>query len=159
MQKTKNILIWIVVAAVLICGGFSLLGSDLEHIEDTNGADNYSLQQINDYNIINMDVGALNFAKETSVLSSLPEYSSKKFTGVAEVYRTNTIANRFDITLYNTTVKEGNFRIVLVYNDEIVHEFKLNELSQTYTLENPNGTISLRVAGESADFKFSYDLI
>ena len=71
----------------------------------------------------------------------------------------NIYGNRFDITLYNTTVTEGNLRIVLLHNNEIVHEFKLNELSQTYTLENPKGTVSLRVAGESANFKLAYDLI
>ena len=48
---------------------------------------------------------------------------------------------------------------MLVYNDEIVHSFRLNELMQTYTLKKIKGTISLRIAGESADFKFSYDTV
>lgn len=69
------------------------------------------------------------------------------------------MSNRFDITLYNTTVNSGNFKTVLVYNDEIVYEFRLNELMQTYTLKNIKGTISLRIAGESADFKFSYGTV
>ena len=69
------------------------------------------------------------------------------------------IGNRFDITIYNLWVEEGNLKVVLLHNDEIVHEFKLNEISQSYTLENPKGTVSLRVAGESANFTMSYDLI
>lgn len=159
MQKMKNALIGAVAVIVLVCGAFSLLSSDLEHIEDTNGADNYDLQEIYDYNIINKDIGALNFSQSDELFNNLPTFKSKKFTGVAEVYATNMVANRFDITLYNTTVNSGNFKIVLVHNDEIVHEFKLNELEQSYTLENPKGTVALRIAGESADFKFSYDVI
>ena len=159
MQKMKNMLIGIAAVVVLVIGAFSLLTSDLEHIEDTNGADNYNLQEINDYNIINRDIGALNLVESDELFNNLPTYKSKKFTGVAEIYSTNIVGNRFDITLYNTTVKSGNFKIVLVHNDEIVHEFKLNELEQSFTLENPKGTVALRIAGESAEFKFSYDVI
>ena len=159
MKKLKNI--FAPVAVVILAAVFAvmLFSSDTEHIEDTNGADNYSLQQITDENIINMDIGALNLTKETSLVSDLPEYSSKKFTGVEEIYLNNIYGNRFDITLYNTHIKEGNFRVVLLHNGEIVHEFKLNELVQSYTLKNPEGTVSLRIAGESANFKLSYDLI
>ena len=159
MEKLKNILIGIVAVAVLAYGGFSLLISDLEHIEDTNGPDNYRLQQITDYDIINKDMGALNLTVKDQMLSNLPLVTSKKFTGVEDVYTTNVWGNRFDITLYTTEVKSGNLKIVLIHNDEIVHEFKLNELTETYTLENPSGFVALRVAGESADFEFSYDLI
>ena len=159
MEKLKKILIGIAVVIGVAYFGISMLTSSVDHIEDTNGADNYSLQQITDENIIKMNIGAKNISETQSVLSSLPEYSSKKFTGVYEIYRTNIVANRFDITLYNTMVDAGNLRIVLVHNDEIVHEFALNEVSQTYTLENPKGTVSLRVAGESADFELCYDLI
>ena len=159
MIKFKKPLLGIV--AVILVGYFviSMLTSNLKHIEDTNGAENYNLQQITEYNIINMDIGALNLTKSKELFNNLPTYKSDKYTGVSEIYMTNIWGNRFDITLYNLRVKSGNFKVVLVHNDEIVHEFKLNELSESYTLENPNGTVSLRIAGESANFKFSYDLI
>ncbi len=159
MRGIKKILTGIGVAVFIAVFAIWMLQSDLEHIEDTNGADNYALQQITDSNIINMDIGALNLVEAKELFNNLPTFRSDKYTGVSEIYLDNLIANRFEITLYNTTVRSGNFRIVLVYNDEIVHEFKLNELMQTYTLENPKGTVSLRIAGESADFEFSYDLI
>ncbi len=159
MEKLKKLIIGIAAVAVLIYGGFSMFSKSIDHIEDLNGDDNYTLQQITDLNIIKMDIGAKNIAEKTSVLSSLPEYSSKKFTGVYELYRTNIIANRFDITIYNLWVESGNLRVVLLLNDQIVHEFTLNELSQSFTLENPKGTVSLRVAGESANFEMNYDLI
>ena len=159
MDKFKKILICIVAVILVGCFVISMLTSDLKHIEDTNGADNYNLQQITDYNIINMDIGALNLAESNELFNNLPTYKSDKFTGVAEVYLNNIYGNRFDITIYNLWVESGNFKAVLLHNGEIVQEFKNNELSQTYTLDNPKGSVSLRIAGESADFKFSYDLI
>lgn len=159
MDKIKKILAGAGVIVFIAVFALWMLSSDLEHIEDINGPDVYKLQQINDSNIIKMDTGSLNLTEKTEVLSSLPLYTSKKYTGVSEIYKTNIISNRFEITLYNLWVKSGNLRVVLVYNDEIVHDFKLNELTQTYTLENVKGTVSLRIAGESADFEFSYDLI
>ncbi len=159
MDKIKKILAGAGVIVFIAVFALWMLSSDLEHIEDTNGPDIYKLQQINDSNIIKMDTGALNLTEKTEAFSSLPLYTSKKYTGVSEIYMTNIITNRFEITLYNLWVKSGNLRVVLVYNDEIVHDFKLNELMQTYTLENVKGTVSLRIAGESADFEFSYDLI
>ncbi len=156
MKKFKKILVpALIVIFVAVCGIW-MFSSDAEHIEDTNGADNYSLQQITDSNIINMDISALNYSESTDNITNTTTYSSDKFTGVAEIYRTNITANRFDITVNHAQVNSGNFRLVLVHNDEIVHEFTLNELVQTYTLENPNGTVSLRIAGESADFMFDY---
>ncbi len=159
MDKMKKILSSVGIVVFLAVFAVWMLSSDLQHIEDTNGPDIYKLQQITDANIIKMDTGALNLTEKKEIMSDLPHYSSDKYTGVSEIYHDNLITNRFDISLYNTTVNSGNFRIVLVYNDEIVHEFKLNELMQTYTLENVKGTVSLRIAGESADFEFSYDLI
>ncbi|MBQ3136340.1 MAG: hypothetical protein IJB74_02550 [Clostridia bacterium] len=159
MGKIKKILSGVGVVVFIAVVAVWMLSSDLGHIEDTNGSDIYKLQQINDGNIIKMDVGALNYAQADELFNNLTTYKSDKFTGVAEIYTTNIIGNRFDITLYNLWVESGNFKVVLVHNDEIVHEFKLNELMQSYTLENPKGNVSLRIAGESAKFEFSYDLL
>lgn len=154
MRNLKKLISFIVVVVFLVVFAVWMFSSDLEHIEDTNGA-TFQLQQITDSNIINMDIGALNVSKTKTPLSET-EYSSDKFTGVYDIFTTDIVGNRFDITLFNTVVNSGNFKVVLIHNDEIVHEFRLNELMQTYTLENPHGAVSLRIAGESADFEFSY---
>ena len=154
MRNLKKLISFIVVVVFLVVFAVWMFSSDLEHIEDTNGA-TFQLQQITDSNIINMDIGALNVSKTKTPLSET-EYSSDKFTGVYDIFTTDIVGNRFDVTLFNTVVNSGNFKVVLIHNDEIVHEFKLNELMQTYTLENPHGAVSLRIAGESADFEFSY---
>lgn len=154
MRNLKKLISFIVVVVFLVVFAIWMFSSDLEHIEDTNGA-TFQLQQITDSNIINMDIGALNVSKTKTPLSET-EYSSDKFTGVYDIFTTDIVGNRFDVTLFNTVENSGNFKVVLIHNDEIVHEFKLNELMQTYTLENPHGAVSLRIAGESADFEFSY---
>ncbi len=130
-----------------------------EHIEDTNGADNYNLQTITDSNIINRDIGAMGLKISNGIVTNTTSYSSKKFTGVEEIYGENIIANRMEFTINHAQVTEGNLRIVLLVDDEIVHEFKLNELTQTYELKNPSGYVSLRIAGESADFQFDYNVM
>ena len=59
-SKLQNIL-WIILAiAIVVFGGYSLLTTTPDHIEDTNGPDNYTLAVITDENIINMDIGAQN---------------------------------------------------------------------------------------------------
>lgn len=158
-EKTKKILIGVFSIVLIIVCVFWFLNDSLKHIEDTNGADNFTLQTITDENIINCDIGAMGLSKSDDALTNTTTYSSDKFTGVQEVYGTDIVGNRFDITINHARVDKGNFKIVLLENDEIVHEFKLNELTQTFTLENPSGYIALRIAGESADFQFDYFII
>lgn len=158
-EKTKKILTIIgAVVIVAVCAVW-FLSNDLEHIEDTNGADNFRLQTITDSNIINRDVGAMGLEKSTDAISNTVTYSSDKFTGVEELYGTNIWSNRLEITINHARVDYGNFKIVLLEDDRIIHEFELNELTQTYVLENPNGYISLRIAGESAGFMLDYYII
>ena len=154
--KLKKIIAILGAVALVAVATVWFMSSDLKHIEDTNGADNYSLQTITDSNIINRDVGAMGLNIHKSAVSGVTTYSSEKFTGVEEIYGNNIWGNRFEITVNHARVDSGNFRIVLLEDEHIVHEFRLNELTQTYVLENPSGYISLRIAGESADFQLDY---
>ncbi len=156
-EKIKKI-IPLVCAVVLVAVCVVLFLKDgMEHIEDTNGPDDFTLQVITDDNIRKMDMGALNVGKSTSFLTGeTVTYSSEKFTGVYEVFSQNIITNRYEITVNHARVDAGNFKMVLLVDDEIVHEFALNELTQTFVLEDVRGTVSLRIAGESADFQFDY---
>lgn len=158
-EKMKKIIAIVGAVVIVVVGAVWFLDSDLEHIEDTNGAENFTLQTITDENIINRDIGAMGLKTSKDSISNTTTYSSKKFTGVEEIYGLNIWGNRFEITINHTRVDSGNFKVVLLEGDKIVHEFKLNELTQTYVLENPNGYISLRIAGESADFMLDYYII
>ena len=58
LTKQNNIL-WIIVAVVVIAFcAYSFLTSDLEHIEDTNGPDNYALAVITDEDIVKQEMGS-----------------------------------------------------------------------------------------------------
>lgn len=158
-EKTKKTLTIIGAVLLIVVAVVWFMQDGLEHIEDTNGADNYNLQTITNDNIINRDIGAMGLKISNGIITNTTSYSSEKFTGVEEIYGENIIANRMEFTINHAQVTEGNFKIVLLVDDEIVHEFKLNELMQTYVLEKPSGYVSLRIAGESANFMFDYSVI
>ena len=155
-EKLKKLFPLLAAVALIVVAVIWFTGSNLEHIADTNGPDDFTLQTITDDNIRNRDIGALNVGQSTSLVSDTVTYSSKKFTGVYEVFTENIVTNRYEITVNHARVDAGNFKMVLCVDDEIVHEFTLNTLSQTFVLDHVNGTVSLRIAGESADFMFDY---
>ncbi len=155
-NQKKSVLALILIAVVCVVVCFLVFKGGPEHIEDTNGADNYTLQTITDKDIVELKMGSRGFSEHYDSISNTTSYESKKFTGVYEVFREGIITNRFEITVNHAQVNSGNFKMVLVVNGEIVHEFKLNELMQTYEIKDISGDVSLIVAGESADFMFDY---
>ena len=157
----KEILRFAAVECAMLFAGKMMVG-DLEHIEDTNGPDDYSLTAITNENIINMDLGALSpctidrnqVLKELTGISTGVRVYSDKFTGVYEVLYSNyVLPSDFVIDLTSFNVKEGNLRMVVVHDDEIVAELKPDTFVD-YCLENVTGTVSLRIAGESASYEF-----
>ena len=56
----KKLISAVFAIVLIVIAVFWFSGDDLNHIEDTNGANNYSLQTITDENIRNLDIGALN---------------------------------------------------------------------------------------------------
>lgn len=162
MKKSNNkllLIVAIVFAAVVL---FWLFGNGMEPIEDTNGSEDLSLTTITDENIINLDLGSINpiSVQESSFeiggfsVSDGVEFSSKNFSGVYEVMYGNFILNSEVVfTLHNFVVEEGNFKMCVVYNDEIVAVLEPGETVE-YRMEDVNGTVSLRIAGESASYSF-----
>ncbi|MBE6607909.1 MAG: hypothetical protein E7633_05105 [Ruminococcaceae bacterium] len=154
--KPKNVFFGLLVILIAGAAVWWMLNNSIDHIEDTNGGDDYSLCTISDENIINRDIGSKGLTESYDSISGTTTYSSKKYTGVDEIYGINISATRFEITVHHAQVDSGNFKIVLLVDDEIVHTFNLNELTQTYVMENVSGYVSLRIAGESAEFMFDY---
>lgn len=158
-EKAKKILFGILAVAVLAVGGYAFLTSDLEHIEDTNGPEDYSLTVITDENIINQDVGALNVKKSTGLLNDGITFSSKKFTGVYRVLVTNYILpSDFHMDLAGFYVNSGNFKMAVVNNGQIIAVVEPDIFAECY-LDDLTGTLELIIAGESADFEFTLDAL
>ena len=156
-NKISNYL-WILLAvAVVAFCGYSFLTGDLEHIEDTNGPDNFALTTITDENIINQDIGALNVNKSTGILNDGITFSSNKFTGVYQVFLTNFFLDSdFLMHLAGFNVNSGNFKMAVVNNGEIIATVEPGIFVEC-ELSDLNGSFALVIAGESADFEFTLD--
>ena len=147
------------ILVISMCLGIVACGTEYE---DSNGEDNFTLQTITDENIINIDTGAsgLSYSEQSVddvIFSS--EYSSKNFNGVEQIYLTNFISPS-DVSVYigHMNVKSGNFKLVVINNDEIIHEFDLDTFAEEFRFENLTGSFSIHVAGESATFEFYIDI-
>ena len=152
-------LVLIVTAVIwLVVGG-------TDHIEDTNGPEDFSLQTITDQQIIDGSIGAKGgpTISRSLLLNDAIEFSSKKFTGVYEILYDNFIApSDFEVDLVSYTIREGNFKMVVVHDDKIIAVLEPDQFVD-YRIENITGYVSLRIVGESASFSFSmsefeYDL-
>ena len=157
LQKQNNTL-WIIFAVVMvILGSYFFLTDGMEHIEDTNGPDNYALAVITDENIIKQDMGSLNVKLSTGILDDGVTISSKKFSGVYRVFVTNFFLNSdFQMDLAGFWVNGGNFRMCLVNNGEIIADVEPGMFPEVL-LHDLNGSFELVIAGESADFEFTLD--
>ena len=153
MKKLLSLMIVLAMCLSLVACG--------EEYEDTNGEDNYSLQTITDENIVNRDIGASGLGySETEVAGIVStEYESKNFNGVEEIYLTNFIG-KSDVEVYigHMNVENGNFRLVVINNDEIIYDIPLDSFGETYYFEDLKGTFAIHVAGESAAFSFHIDV-
>lgn len=155
-EKTKKTLTAIAAVVFVAVVGAWIIFSGTGHIEDTNGADNYALQTITDENIINMDTGSIGGPMITRGIPSgdTVEFSSDKYTGASEILYDSFIgASDFEVSLSSFEVYGGNFKLVVVHNDEIVATLEPGTFVN-YRLEDITGYVSLRIAGESASFRF-----
>ena len=85
----------------------------MEHIEDTNGPDNYALAIITDENIIKQDMGSMNVKKSTGLLNDGITFSSKKFSGVYRLFVKNFFLNSdFHMDMAGFWVN-GGFELVI----------------------------------------------
>ena len=165
--KTKKILTGTAVVLFLVVFAVWMLASPHpEHIEDTNGADNYSLQTITERDVVTQTMGSRGSVSESEIrydftglnISSGKKYSSNKFTGVYRLH-TTTLFKGSDIyvDLAEFEIKEGNFAFYIVFDGEVVGKLTPDEFaSAEFTVKNVDKTGDLEyvIAGESANFTF-----
>ncbi len=143
----------VVVFIVLMC-----MGTPAEQIEDTNGAENFTLQTITNENIVNFDMSSTGIVTSKNNLTKTYTCSSNKFSGVEQLDTSIHSGIGDTITIEKLEVKDGNLKVAVVENNRIVHEFNLNESDQSYTVNSAVGIYNLMVAGESADFSLKYKI-
>ena len=125
-------------------------------IEDTNGADDYSLQSISDSRLVKSGVSYSAIGMKEIGGEKERSISISKFSGVYELSYINVKNHKLTINM-ESNISEGNFRIVLVGDGEIISDFRINDTDKL-VIENLSGKYSLRIAGESAKFSLVYNI-
>lgn len=147
-KKGSLLLILVVFVAILVV---YLVGDKVEDIPDTNGPDDYTLTTITSFDILADEMGCTGYRSSGELISG-QRFRASEFSGILELYREDFFGDSTVTITLDSEVTAGNCRIVLVHNDAILYEFALNEIGQSYTLENVNGPVRLVLAGESAEF-------
>ncbi|MBE7000469.1 MAG: hypothetical protein E7428_09825 [Ruminococcaceae bacterium] len=165
--KIKNIL-WGIFAVVLLAVFAIWMINDPppEHIADTNGAEDFSLQTITEEDVVTMSMGSRGAISESEIkfnfenlsISNGKKYAANKFTGLHRLYNA-TILKGSDIyvSLAEFEIHKGNFAFYVVFDGEIVGRVEPgDDVTSEFLLQNVEKTGSLEyiIAGESASFEF-----
>ena len=151
--RMRKILYGVLTVAVVVVFAVMVLTDDLEHIEDTNGPDNFALTTITDQDIIEQKMGYKNLVTSGSALGNTVKISSSQFTGVYEVLWTDVLfTTGLQIRLMDFQVNAGNFKMVALVDGRIA--VVVEPGMDTIDLGEVRGNVSLVIAGESADFSF-----
>lgn len=146
--------------AFIACMMLFMVGCGTEY-PDTNGPDDYTLETITDENIINRDIGAAGLTYEETNMGGLhsAEYSAKNLNGTEQIYLTS-FWGKSDVIVYigHMNVESGNFRLVIINNDEIIYDIPLDAFAEEFRFDDLEGDFSISVAGESACFDFSIEV-
>ena len=161
--KDKLLVVFILLALV---GGFVFSQINaMEHIEDTNGAEDYSLAVITDEEItakgVKKCVGGPNTSKNKTTILGVTTtggttYFSKQFSGIWLMDTWNIMAGDLVFSLYGYEVTGGNFKMCVVHEGEIIAEVEPTEDGYVYFVMDDvePGVYDLYIAGESAAFEF-----
>lgn len=165
-KMKKNLTMALGAVVVLVCAVWFLMNPGPEHIEDTNGPDNYTLQRITEADVVALKMGSRGSLSTSEThwdfgalsVSSGVEYSCKKFTGVL-LLDSCTIFKGSDIhvLLPEYRVKGGNFAFYVVFDGQVIGKVEDDGFGNgEFLKENIDKTGSLQyiIAGESANFSF-----
>ena len=159
-EPKKNNPLLLIGALVFAAAVLFLLFRPGQQIEDVNGSDDCSLATLTEADILADKRSFTGLSKSTGRIS-LPggweindgvKLSSDAFSGVADLLWADYILpSDFYLELSRFQVEGGNFRMVVVNNDEIIAEIQPGE-DQIIRIDDITGPTSLRIAGESAAF-------
>ena len=156
---------------VVVIAGF-LFFPRMEHIADTNGAEDFSLATLTEADILaknltctggpNRSMGRLNLPGGWSISDGV-ELSAKQFSGVTDILWADYILpSDFSLSLDHFSVTEGNFRMMVINEGKIIADIQPGD-HVDILIEGLTGYTTVRIAGESAAFNIAmtehqYDL-
>ncbi len=129
------------------CGGFT-------SYRDTNGDDDYTLQNITENDILN-GIGSTSISAVSSRKGNTGKYEVGIFSGVEQLEKF--LPGAYEITVSLKT-ESGNLRLLLCTSDKILYDFQPNGEDQTYVLDTRADTVYFKIAGEKAKFKLEYKI-
>lgn len=147
----KKILCTLLTVAIVM----SFAGCVMSKYKDTNGESDFSLQTITDADIL-QGTGTSKLMYSKFTINNKTEFKAKTMSGVETVWERRLSDETLELTVSSTFTK-GNARLVLLVDDEIVHDFSLNEQDQQFNLEHVTGKVRLKLACESAGFSVTYE--
>lgn len=150
-----------IIALMMLCVlvAISLVACDFGHIKDTNGDEDFTLETITDEDILAGGTKYVAFGSQNLTVGDVHSVTVKKFSGVWQVAMLELQGGSAAVTM-DMTVAKGNCRVVLICNDEIVHDFDING-QDTYTVHTA-GKYYIKLAGESAEISkmdFTWSLV
>lgn len=166
MKKLKDRLFAIAIVIAVIGGFIYANVTGIDHIEDTNGPDDYSLATITAEEIVGTGVKRARGGPHTKeskthfmgiTSSSGTTFYSKEFSGIHLVETWNLFWNSdLALNFYEYEVTGGNFMMCLVHDGEIVATIEPSEDGHVYfeMRDLEDGTYDLYLVGESAAFSF-----
>ena len=163
---------WTVIPIVVVLVVGFLFLPKMEHIADTNGAENISLATLTEEDILansltctggpNRSTGRLNLPGGWSISDGVELYA-KKFSGVTDILWADYILpSDFSLNLDHFSVTGGNFRMMVINEGEIIADIQPGD-NIDMLIESLTGYTTVRIAGESAAFtiamtELQYDL-
>ena len=114
--------LWLV---LFILPMFLTLTSCAAQIEDTNGNDDYTLNTLTNEDFFK-NSSITKFGSVTSKINNQATLKVKKMSGIETLEKINLSSGNLTINT-NLKITSGNIKLVLIYNEEIIKEFKLME--------------------------------
>ena len=160
-EKTGKLPGWAVlpIILVLVIGFFFL--PKMEHIEDTNGPDDYTLSTLTDADILAQKLTCTGGPNTSTGRISLPggwelsggvKLYAEKFSGITDILWADYILpSDLTLTLDHFRVEGGNFRMMVINNGRIIADIQPGD-NVDVLIEDLTGPTFVRIAGESAAF-------
>ena len=142
----------IVTLVILASCALLLVSCGAGHIEDTNG-DDISLCSLTDEEIFGKTTSSVAAGTVSTQVNNKYTFKASRLSGVYEYISFTKDRGAFTIKA-DTSVEEGNLRIVVLCDGKYVADIAVKE-SESLRIENKlGGKYEIRFAAESAKFNF-----
>ena len=133
-----------------------LTGCEYGQIEDTNGEEDYSIQTILDDKIKEGPNTRYVINSKWSTKDNVTTMKIEKFSGLF-LLRTTHVTNKTLTYEIDSIVEKGNFKIVIVKNNEEIINVLINS-TELVTINDAEGKYQIKAVGESAKFKMRFEI-